>query len=294
YSADLIHRQAMRFLNAQHDQPFFLYLPYTLPHAEVIAPHDQVYDYYVKKFNEQPVEQKSSNMEKLHSDPYPHAAFAAMVSRLDKYVGEIMNTVKERGLEKNTLVIFASDNGPHKEGGGDPVFFNSNGGLRGIKRDLYEGGIRVPFIVYQLGVTKAGTINTMPAALWDLFPTFLQLAGVAPPGSIDGISLWPAITGQMQDGHAYFYWELHESGGKQAVRFGNWKGVRLNVSKKTKSPLELYDLATDPKEKNDVASKYPQVVKQIESIMQQQYVPNKDWPLTVDEMKKSTGYSRAD
>ncbi|MGZ3952794.1 MAG: arylsulfatase, partial [Flavisolibacter sp.] len=294
YSADLIHRQAMRFLNAQHDQPFFLYLPYTLPHAEVIAPHDQVYDYYVKKFNEQPVEQKSSNMEKLHSDPYPHAAFAAMVSRLDKYVGEIMNTVKERGLEKNTLVIFASDNGPHKEGGGDPVFFNSNGGLRGIKRDLYEGGIRVPFIVYQLGVTKAGTINTMPAALWDLFPTFLQLAGVAPPGSIDGISLWPAITGQMQDGHAYFYWELHESGGKQAVRFGNWKGVRLNVSTKTKSPLELYDLATDPQEKNDVASKYPQVVKQIESIMQQQYVPNKDWPLTVDEMKKSTGYSRAD
>jgi arylsulfatase A-like enzyme len=260
----------------------------------VIAPHDEVYDFYIKKFNEQPVERKGPNKEGLPFEPYPHAAFAAMVSRLDKYVGEIMNTVKEKGMEKNTLIVFTSDNGPHKEGGGDPVFFNSNAGLRGIKRDLYEGGIRVPFIVYQQGVTKAGTVNTMPAALWDMYPTFLELAKVRSTKPVDGISLLPAIRGQKQQQHQYFYWELHESGGKQAVRLGNWKGVRLNVSRKANEPLELYDLATDPQEKNNVASKYPQVVNQIETIMQQQYVPNKDWPLTVEELKTSKGYSRAD
>lgn len=278
YSADLIHEQAMKFLKEKHDRPFFLYLPYTLPHADVIAPHDKVYDYYVKKFNEPAVPTpKSNDGEKHHFDPHPHAAFAAMVSRLDKYVGEIMNAVKERGLEDNTLIIFTSDNGPHKEAGGDPEFFNSNGGLKGIKRDLYEGGIRVPFIAYQKGVTKAGTINEDPAALWDLFPTFLEETNVPLTRRTDGISILPALKGQKQN-HDYFYWELHEAGGKQAVRFGNWKGVRLNVSKAA-SPLELYNLKADPQEKTNVAAQNPLIVKQIETIMKAAYVPNKDWPL---------------
>ena len=286
YSANLIHQQAMKFLKAKHGKPFFLYLPYTLPHADVIAPHDEVYDYYVKKFNEQPVEIKSTDREAHHFDRYPHAAFAAMIARLDKFVGEIMNAVKEQGLEKNTLIIFTSDNGPHKENGGDSVFFNSNGGFRGIKRDLYEGGIRVPFIAYQKGVTKKGTVNTMPAALWDLFPTFLQLAEVKQNKIVDGISIVPAIKGQKQNQHAYFYWELHESGGKQAVRFGNWKGVKLNVSTQNNSPIELYDLKTDPQEKNNIASKHPETVKQIEAIIKEAYMSNKDWPLMVSEIKK--------
>lgn len=286
YSADLIHRQAMNFLNTKHDKPFFLYLPYTLPHADVIVPHDEVYDYYVKKFNEQPVEVKSTDRESHHFDPYPHAAFAAMVARLDKFVGEIMNAVKENGMEENTLIIFTSDNGPHKENGGDPTFFNSNGGLKGIKRDLYEGGIRVPFIAYQKGMTKAGTVNAMPAALWDLFPSFLQLANIASTKRTDGISIVPALKGQKQNQHSYFYWELHEAGGKQAVRFGNWKGVKLNVSTTNNSPIELYDLKTDPKEKNNIALKHPEIVKKIEAIMKEAYVPNIDWPLMVDEMKK--------
>lgn len=286
YSADLIHEQAMKFLKAKHDKPFFLYLPYTLPHADVIAPHDEVYDYYVKKFKEQPVEVKSTDREAHHFDPYPHAAFAAMVARLDKYVGEVMNAVKKQGLEKNTLIIFTSDNGPHKENGGDPEFFNGSGGLKGIKRDLYEGGIRVPFIAYQPGVTKPASVNTMPAALWDLFPTFLQIAGVNQKKTIDGISILPALKGQKQNQHAYFYWELHESGGKQAVRFGNWKGVKLDVSKRNDATIELYDLKTDPQEKNNVASEHPEVVKQIEAFMKEAYVPNKDWPLMVSEIKK--------
>lgn len=286
YSADLIHQQAMNFLKAKHNRPFFLYLPYTLPHADVIAPHDEVYDYYVKKFNEQPIQVKTTNSKAHHFDPYPHAAFAAMVARLDKFVGEIVNTVKEQGLEKNTLIIFTSDNGPHKENGGDPVFFNSSGGLRGIKRDLYEGGIRVPFIAYWKGITKAGTVNTMPLALWDMFPTFLQIAGVKQAKNIDGISMLPALKGQKQNMHAYFYWELHESGGKQAVRFGNWKGVKLDVSKRNDSPIELYDLNTDPQEKNNTASKHPDIVKQIEALMKEAHVPNAEWPLMVSEIKK--------
>jgi arylsulfatase A len=279
YSADLIHEQAMNFLKEKHGKPFFLYLPYTLPHADVVVPHDKVYDYYVKKFNEPPVEIKKSKDDDSHYDPYPHAAFAAMVARLDRFVGEIMQLLKEKGMEENTLVIFTSDNGPHKEKGGDPAFFNSSGGLRGIKRDLYEGGIRDPFIAYRKGFTKAGTVNTTPMAMWDMYPTFLQLAGVSSNKNIDGISMLAALKGQKQKQHHHFYWELHESGGKQAVRVGNWKGVRLNVSTTDNSPIELYDLSLDPQEKNNIALKYPEVVRQIEEIMKNEYVPNKDWPL---------------
>ena len=284
YSADLIHAQAMHFIKAKHDKPFFAYLAYTLPHADVIAPHDAVYDYYVKKFGEAALSApKTSDGEKHHFDAHPHAAFAAMVSRLDRFVGEIMNAVKENGMEENTLIIFTSDNGPHKEAGGDPDFFDSNGGLRGIKRDLYEGGIRVPFIAYQKGLTKPGTTYNGPAALWDLFPTFLQEAGAAPAKNTDGISIMPALKGEQQKLHDYFYWELHEAGGKQAVRFGDWKGVKLNVSKTASSPIELYNLKTDPQETTNVAAKNPGVVKQIEALMKEAYVPNKDWPLMPSE-----------
>jgi arylsulfatase A len=284
YSADLIHQQAMNFLNSKHDKPFFLYLPYTLPHADVIVPHDEVYTNYVKKFGEQP--QTKTGNENAHFDPYPHVAFAAMVSRLDKFVGEIINAVKEKGIEKNTLIIFTSDNGPHKEGGGDPQFFNSNGGLKGIKRDLYEGGIRVPFIAYQPGITKPGTVNTMPAAFWDLYPTFLEMANISSINQTDGISLVKSLRGQKQKAHSYFYWELHESGGKQALRLGDWKGVKLNVSTNENSTIELYDLSTDPQEKNNVASTHPGIVQQIETLMKQAYTPNKDWPLKPGEIRQ--------
>ena len=278
YSADLIHGQAMKFLKAPHRKQFFLYLPYTLPHADVIAPHDSVYDFYVKKFDEQPLPTPTANDgEKHHYDAYPHAAFAAMVARLDKYVGEILQAVKESGAEENTLIIFTSDNGPHKENGGDPAFFNSNAGLRGTKRDLYEGGIRVPFIAYQKGTTKGGIIMDQPTALWDMFPTFLQAAGVPSTKRTDGISLLPLLKGGQQKLHDYFYWELHEGGGKQAVRMGNWKGVKLNVSSGSSSPLQLYNLKTDLQEKENVAAQYPDIVKRIEAIMQTEHLPNKDW-----------------
>jgi arylsulfatase A len=284
YSADLIHQQAMQFLKADHNKPFFLYLPYTLPHADVIAPHDSIYNYYVRKFNEQAVSiPKSTDNEQHHFDPYPHAAFAAMVSKLDKYVGEILSAVKQKSIEENTLIIFTSDNGPHKENGGDPIFFNSNGGLKGIKRDLYEGGIRVPMIVYKKGVTKTGSVTTIPFALYDLYPSFLELAGVSVTKNIDGIALLPSLAGRKQKQHSYFYWELHEAGGKQAVRIGDWKAVKVDVSKNADAPIELYNLKTDPQEKNDVASKYPIIVKQMEKIMKDAHTTNKDWPLFESE-----------
>jgi len=285
YSADLIHQKAMQFLEAKHDKPFFLFLPYTLPHADVIVPHDSVYNSYVTAFAESPVEIPKTSANSDHFDQYPHAAFAAMVTRLDKYVGDIMRLLKEKNMEDNTLVIFTSDNGPHKEKGGDPEFFDSNGKFRGIKRDLYEGGIREPFIAYQKGKIRPGTINDQPAALWDLYPTFLEMATPVKPKNIDGISILPALMGKTQSPHEYFYWELHEAGGKQAVRWNNWKVVRVNVSAETPSNMELYDLTTDPEEKNNVATQYPDIVKRMESIMKRAHVANSDWPLLASEIK---------
>jgi len=287
YSADLIHEQAINFLKKDHNKPFFLYLPYTLPHADVIAPHDSVYDYYVRKFNEHAAAiPKNSDGEKHQFDPYPHAAFAAMVSRLDKYVGEILQAVREKGIENNTFIFFTSDNGPHRENGGDPDFFNGNGGLRGIKRDLYEGGIRVPLIIYQPQVVKAGTINTTPFALYDLYPTFLEIAGIAVSKKIDGLSMLPTLLGRKQKQHAWFYWELHEAGGKQAVRMGNWKAVRLNVSADANSSIELYNVKADPQEKKDVAPQNPRIVKQMQQIIRDAHSRNIDWPLF--EFEKAT------
>lgn len=283
YSADLIHQQAMEFLNQKHSKPFFLYLPYTLPHADVIAPHDEVYNFYVKKFNEEPSPAPRNNdLEKHHFDPYPHASFAAMVARLDKFVGEIMKSLKEKGMEENTWIFFTSDNGPHKENGGDPVFFNSSAGFKGIKRDLYEGGIREPFIAYKKGTTKPGLVS-MPAILYDMYPTLLELAGIRPPANIDGQSIVPALTGKKQKPHKYLYWELHEAGGKQAIRMGNWKGVKNNVTLNRNAPIELYDLRIDPSENNNVADKNPHIIKQLEDLLKAAYVPDKNWPLFAGE-----------
>lgn len=288
YSADLIHQQALDFLQAKHDKPFFAYLPYTLPHGDVILPHDSVYLYYIKKFGEQPLAQRPPNYTntKRTFEPYPHAAFAAMVSRLDKYVGEIVSALNWNGAMDNTLIIFTSDNGPHRENGGDPEFFNGNGNFRGIKRDLYEGGIRVPFIAYWKKKIKPGTTDQV-AAFWDLYPTFLQMAGVVVTKKIDGISILPTLLKKgNQKQHEYFYWEFHEQNGKQAVRWKNWKGIKLNVSKDADALPELYDLSTDPDEKNNVAEKFPAIVKKIENMMREAYTPDKSWPLFASEIKQ--------
>jgi len=287
YSADYIQQQALEFLNAPQQKPFFLFLPYTLPHGDVIAPHDSVYDRYVKQFDEKPLTETSTkdDGEQHRFEPYPHAAFAAMVSRLDRYTGEIMEALKRKGISENTLVIFTSDNGPHREHGGDPEFFDNNGIYRGIKRDLYEGGIRVPFIAYWKGTIKPAE-TAQVAALWDLFPTFQQLAGMTVKKNIDGISLLPTLLKKgVQQQHPYLYWEFHENNGRQAVRWKNWKAVKLSVNKTNADPIELYDLAKDPSEKNNLASRYPDLIKKMAAFIQEAHVSNRDWPLLPGEIK---------
>ncbi len=248
-----------------------------------MIPHDAVYDSFRKRFDEEPLQRPASFPSSRVFEPYPHAGFASMVTRLDRFVGEIIETLKQKGLAENTLVIFTSDNGPHRENGGDPEYFDNNGIFRGIKRDLYEGGIRVPFIAYWPGKIKPGTLNDEPLALYDLYPTFQQLAGIPVSRKIDGISILPALTGRKQRSHDYLYWEFHEQGGKQAVRVRNWKGVRLDISLRADSPIELYNLDIDPGERTNVATKYPDIVKRIAQIMKEAHVPDVNWPVLVEE-----------
>jgi arylsulfatase A-like enzyme len=286
YAADLIHQHAMEFLRQRKDKPFFLFLSYTLPHAALSVPHDAVYAYYVKKFNEPPRSQATTpRYEKAAFEPYPHAAYAAMVARLDKYVGEVRAELERQGIAGNTLVLFSSDNGPHKEGGNEPDFFDSNGPLKGIKRDLYEGGIRVPFIACWPGKIRAGTKSAFAGAFWDLFPTFSQLAGVTASRQIDGVSIVPTLLGDAgrQQQHAYLYWEFHENGGRQAIRWGKWKGIRLNVHNAPDAPMELYDLGTDGGEKDNIAAQHPDIVGKLSAMMREAHVPDKSWPLLAGE-----------
>lgn len=284
YSADTIHNEAIQFLERQTaDKPFFLFLPYTIPHGDVMVPHDAVYESFKKRFNEEPEPRPASKLATREHESYPHAGFAAMVTRLDKYVGEVLALLKKKGLSENTLVLFTSDNGPHRENGGDPEYFDNNGIYRGIKRDLYEGGIRVPFIAYWPGKIKGGTLNNDPLALWDLYPTFQKLADIPLSKKIDGISIVPALTGKNQPLHKYLYWEFHEQGGKQAVRLGPWKGVRLNISTLGDGPIELYNIDDDPSELKNVAADHPEMIRKLDRIMKEAHVPDVNWPVLVNE-----------
>ena len=194
--------------------------------------------------------------------------------RMDRDIGRLLDLLNARGLEQRTLVLFISDNGPHSEGGGDPAFFKSSGGLRGIKRDLYEGGIRVPMIAKWPGTIPAGRVSDQAWAHWDVLPTLAELAGATPPAAIDGISMTRALRGEPPTSHPTFYWEFHERGFQQAVRMGNWKAVRLASGK----PLELYDLVTDPHEARDVATSHPDVVASIERYLRTARTESAQWP----------------
>jgi arylsulfatase A len=285
YAADVIQNKALRFLEENKDKPFFMYYPSTLPHAELIVPDDEILKEQKIKFGkETPFEGKKNavgfdygeNLEirEYTTQKYPHATFAAMVIRLDKHVGEIMAKIKELGIEKNTIIIFSSDNGPHKEGGGDPEFFNSNGILRGIKRDVYEGGIREPMIVKWPAKVKAGSKTENVSAFWDVMPTLASIANVKTPNASDGISFLPTLIGTKQKEHDFLYWEFHEKNGSQAVRMGNWKGVRVNIGNNANAPIELYDLSIDPSEEKNIAQSNPEIVAKISKIMKEQHVEN--------------------
>jgi arylsulfatase A-like enzyme len=201
-----------------------------------------------------------------------------MVTLLDKQVGEVLAKLKELGLGKNTLVIFTSDNGPHLEGGADPDYFDSNGPLKGYKRDLYEGGIRVPMIAFWEGKIVAGSKSDHVSAFWDFLPTAAELAGIQIPGNIDGISYLPALLKKEQQQHDYLYWEFHEKGGRKALRKGDWKLVQYDVFNPEKTTTELYNLATDIGEEKNVAEENPEVVKELLTLINSARIESEDFP----------------
>ena len=273
YGPDLIQEQTLKFVEENKDKPFFLFVPHVIPHAELFVPEDDIVRSYRGKFPEKPYkgidEGPNYKIGGYGSVETPRANLAAMITRLDRHVGEILDKLRELALDKNTLVIFTSDNGPHGEGGANPRYFNSSGGLRGMKRDLYEGGIRVPMIARWPGQVEAGSGTDHISAFWDVMPTLAELAGAEAPSNIDGISFVPTLLGQSQKQkqHDYLYWEFHEQGGRQAVLRGRWKAIRLQVKRDPDGPLELYDLQDDPQEKKDVALQHPDVIGRMARIM---------------------------
>jgi arylsulfatase A len=269
YAPHLIHEKALEFMERNRENPFFLFVPSIIPHAELFAP-DEYMAKYRGRFLPEKAYKGTDGGENFRNGPYgsqpeSHAAFAAMIHLLDEQVGAIVAKLAELGLENNTLIVFSSDNGPHKEGGADPDYFDSNGPFRGHKRDLYEGGIRVPTIARWKGSIRPGTRTDHVSAFWDFLPTACELAGVTAPSGIDGISFLPTLFDRpdFQKQHSHLYWEFYEQGGKQAVRQGDWKAIRLNVRKDRSGPLELYNLKRDPGETTNVSGQHPELVEEM-------------------------------
>ena len=257
YSHDLIAEEALNFLKANKDRPFFLYVPFTIPHVALQVPEDSLAE-YKGKWPDPPY----TGDKGYFPHPNPRACYAAMVTRMDRDVGRIMSLLKELNLEDNTIVMFTSDNGPTFNGGSDSEFFESARPLRGLKGSVYEGGIRVPFIVRWPGRIRAGSTSDHICAFWDFLPTCCQLLGVDAPGDIDGISILPTLLGKRgkQKKHEYLYWELR---GQQGVRMGKWKAVRARLKRK----IQLYDLDKDIGEQNDVADANPKITAKMAEIM---------------------------
>ncbi|HVX11255.1 MAG TPA: arylsulfatase [Pirellulales bacterium] len=271
YSHDLMAEDALRWVREQKDGPFFLYLAFTIPHVSLQVPDDTLAEYR-GKWPETP----TTTSKHYSNHDTPRAAYAAMITRMDRDVGRLMSLLKERGIDDDTLVFFASDNGAvFALSGTDPEFFRSNGNLRGYKQDLYEGGIRTPFIARWPGRIEAGTTSDLIGAFWDVMPTLCELAGAPVPADIDGLSIAPTLLGQAgQKLHRYLYWEYHSGGRAQAVRFGDWKAVRNNVNKAPHATPELYNLADDPSETTNVADRHPDVAERAAAYMKAAHSPS--------------------
>ena len=292
YAPDLISEQSRAFVRANKDRPFFCYIPTTVPHLALQIPDDSLAE-YLGKFPDPPYDGSRGYL----AHPHPRAAYAAMVTRLDREIGRLMDLVKELGLEANTLWVFTSDNGPlyDRLGGTDSEFFNSHGGLRGRKGGFYEGGFRVPTLVRWPDRIAPGTTTARVSGFEDWLPTLLEAAGASArtPRDLDGISLLPTLLGRPQEPRPFLYRESPGYGGQQTVRVGDWKAVRQNLrprpagkaAKAAPAPApapvktELYNLATDPTESTDVATKNPAVLARLEKILREQHVPSAEFPL---------------
>lgn len=281
YSHDMIMDKALRFIDDNSKKPFFLYLTPTIPHAELIVP-DNEYMGYEGKFEERPFKGTKTYC----PQDKPRATFAAMVSRLDRDVQRIIDKLKEKGILDNTIVIFTSDNGTHHEGGHDPNYFDSDSIYRGGKRDLYEGGIRTPFIVYWNGTIEKGSTTDHQSTFWDFMPTMCELTGAKLPEGTDGTSYLPTLLGKKgQKKHEYLYYEFHELGGRRAVIKDNWKLIQFNVNNPEKTHFELYNIKSDPEEKHDLASDNEKRINKLKKIMEESHVESEFWKFEFEKKK---------
>ena len=272
YAPYLIHDAAIDFIKENCDTTFFMWYTSVIPHAELKVPEQELKAFVGNPDYEEEIAYSGCDDGEYYknggygSQQYTHATFAAMVSVLDRQVGDVCAVLDSLGIADNTIIIFTSDNGPHLEGGADPDFFNSNGELRGYKRDLYEGGIRVPFIVRWNNKIEADSKSDHVSAFWDFMPTVADLIDAKLPENVDGISYLPTMTGYgEQKEHDYLYWEFHENNGRQAVRKGDWKAVKYDVHNDGK--IELYNLKSDVSEKFNVADAFPEKVDEFDSLM---------------------------
>lgn len=276
YTHDLIMAGATAFVEQNKTKPFLLYLPVTLVHAELATTPADIAPFLTSTGQSRFVPETpfvKPSKSRYSSQPNPKATFAAMLTRLDGDVGKLLDLLTALGIDKNTYVFFTSDNGPHQEAGANPVFFDSNGPLRGIKRDLYEGGIRVPMLVRGPGV-PAGRVSDQPWANWDILPTLCQLVGALKPGGIDGLPLADLLHGRAgtRETNRVLFWQFSEGELRQALMQGNWKLIRLKKSGQPER-IELYDLGRDLAEVNNLANQNPDRVKALLALMETQQSP---------------------
>jgi arylsulfatase A-like enzyme len=254
YTHDLFAEEAIDFIKRNKENPFFLYVPFCIPHNNYEVPDLGIY-----------------KDETWETDA---KAYAAMISRMDASVGRIMKTLKDSGIDKNTIVFFTSDNGAAKYSKQWNIF-ESNAPLRGIKRDAYEGGIRVPMIVRYPEIIDKGVQNDLPWYFADVMPTLVELTGGNVPDNIDGRSILPTLMGEEQDfSQRYMYWEFYEKNGWRATRFGDWKAIQNDMHNKNHKPIELYNIKIDMSESKNVASKNPEIVKKAEQIFEEAHIPS--------------------
>ncbi|MCP4082255.1 MAG: arylsulfatase, partial [Planctomycetaceae bacterium] len=286
YSGELFLQKSLDWIDEHRDGPFFLHVSLQQPHADLAAPA-AFRNRHLERFEEQPYPPGRH----YRAESHPRATFVGMVQYLDHSVGKILDKLVKLGIDDETYVFFSSDNGPHFEGGAHPDHFDSNGPLRGGKRDLFEGGIRVPFVAWAPGHIEPGSRSNHVAAFWDFPVTACELAGHPLSQPTDGISFTPALRGDHQPAHDYLYWEFYEGGGKQAVRLGDWKAVRLRVNEKPDGPIQLFDLRQDLGESKNIAAAHPAVVSQIKTIMRTAHQPHPNKPfgreLAASKQKKA-------
>jgi len=265
YSLDVMADDALRFLDEHSDEPFFLYLPFTIPHLALQVPDSSLVE-YEGAFDEEPYLGDRSYLPHYR----PFSAYAGMITRMDAHIGRILARLEEWGLSENTLVMFTSDNGATYTGGVDAEYFDSSAGLRGLKGSVYEGGVRVPLIARWPGRIAPGSTSDHVSAFWDMMPTLAELVGAPTPVGLDGVSFLPSLVGEPEQvEHPPLYWEHHGLwNGAQAVRIGQWKGVRLGGHDDANAPIELYDLDVDPNETTDLAADHPDVVARVREVME--------------------------